>query len=215
MSALGRARDWLIAPPPRHAVQDAPRPLDRGVPVSSAAVLGRAGEVEPVAAALALALRGATRAKAATVALVGAEPPAADGASATPAARGGGERLEAHGFDARVRGRLAWTRLDAADSAFATAVHRVALVAPPAVLAVAAARTDAIDEALHECDLLVLVTADPDAPLAKLTAAGLDRAPLATVAPLGRGLARALARAGLRPPRAVRQTLTTVPELAR
>ena len=87
-------------------------PVARGSrEVTSAAVLGRPGEVEPVAAALALALRRQTRATTATVAVVGAAlPEAPEGGGA--AARKLGARLEAHGFEARVRGRLAWVRLD-------------------------------------------------------------------------------------------------------
>ncbi len=80
--------------------------------VASAAVLGRPGEVEPVAAALALALRRETRAKAAAVAVVGAVPPdVRRGGNA--AARRLAARLEAHGLEAHVRGRLAWVALAA------------------------------------------------------------------------------------------------------
>jgi len=197
------------------APHDPAPPRDLAGVVTSAAVLGRPGEVEPVAAALALALRGQVRAKAATVAVAGAAPPAVEGASSAAAARRLGERLEAHGHEPRVRGRLAWVELDPDDEHFAALARRVTLVGAPAVLAVTAARTDQVDAALNEQDLLVLVTADPEGPLARLAVAGLVGVPILTVRPLGRGPARALARAGVRPARPVRHLLTTTPEMAR
>ena len=72
-----------------------------------------------------------------------------------------------------------------------------------------------MDEALNEQDLLVLVTADPEGALAQLAVAGLTGVPILTIRPLGRGPARALARAGVRPARPVRQLLMTRPEVAR
>jgi hypothetical protein len=185
------------------------------VAVTSAAVLGRAGEVEPVAAALALALRRETRAKAATVAVAGEMPPEVEQRSAAAAARRLGARLEAHGLEAHVRGRLAWVRLEPGDPQFATTARRVALVAAPAVVAVTAARTAAVDEALGEQDLLVVVTSDPEGPLAQLAADGVAGAPVVGVRPLGRGPARALARAGVRPARSLRHLLATAPEATR
>jgi hypothetical protein len=177
---------------------------DAGV-VTSAAVLGRPRDVEPVAAALALALRRDARAKAAAVAVVGpaAAEPAADGGGAT-AARRLVARLDAHGLPARVRGRLAWVRLDPEDPQLVSAARRVTLVAAPAVLAVTSARTAAIDEVLAEQDRLVVVTGEPEGPLARLAAEGLPPVPVVFTRPLSRGPARALARAGLRPPRAAR-----------
>ena len=168
-----------------------------------------------MAAALALALRLQTRAKAAAVAVVGVAPPAVEGASSAAAARRLGARLEAHGHEPQVRGRLAWVELDPDDPQFASVARRVTLVAAPAVLAVTAARTVAVDEALNEQDLLVLVTADPEGPLAQLAVAGLTDVPILTTRPLGRGPARALARAGVRPAKPVRQLLLTRPEVAR
>jgi hypothetical protein len=194
--------EWITAPPAA------------AIAVTSAAVLGRAGEVEPVAAALALALRLQTRAKAAAVAVVGAVPREVEVGSSGAAARRLGARLEAHGLDPRVRGRLAWVELDSEDPQFASAARRVTLVAAPAVLAVTTARNVAVDEALNEQDLLVIVTAEPEGPLAQLAAAGLASVPILTVRPLGRGPARALARAGVRSARPMRQLLTTVPEVA-
>jgi hypothetical protein len=178
--------------------------------VTSAAVLGRPGEVEPVAAALALALRLESRAKAAAVAVVGAAPPVVEGASSAAAARRLAARLAAHGHEPHARGRLAWLELDPDDPHFAVVARRVTLVAAPAVLAVTAARTVAVDEALNEQDLLLLVTSEPDGALARLAVAGLTDVPILTTRPLGRGPARALARAGVRSARPVRQLLTEV-----
>ncbi len=100
-----------------------------------------------------------------------------------------------------MRGRLAWVRLDPAESQLAAAARRVALIAAPAVLAVTAPRSFALDEALAEQDLLVIVTADPEGPLARLVSSGLPPVPVVPVRPLGRGPRRVLARAGLRAPR--------------
>ena len=160
----------------------------------SAAVLGRPREVEPVAAALALALRRDTRAKVATVVLVGGGPVEAAGRGGA-AARRVVARLEAQGLEARVRGRLVWVRLDPGDPQLLAWVRRAMYVGAPAVLAVAAPRSAAIDEALAEQDLVVLVTGEPDGPLARSAAVGLDGVPIVPAAPLTRGPARALARA--------------------
>jgi hypothetical protein len=168
--------------------------------VTSAAVLGRAGDVEPVAAALALALRRQSRAKAATVAVVGPAPPA-DAGGGSAAARRIVARLDAHGFEAHVRGRLVWARLDPSDQEIAAVARRVTLIAAPAVLAITAPRTLALDEALAEQDLLVVVTTEPGGPLAALASSGLPPVHVALVRPLPRGPRRALARAGVRAPR--------------
>ena len=200
MTALTRAMSWFVAPPPSAAHLAVPDGLVADAVVTSAAVLGRAGEVEPVAAALALALRRQSRAKAATVAVVGPAPPVEAGGGAAAARRIAG-RLDAHGFEAQVRGRLAWVRLDPADPEFVAAVRRVTLIAAPAVLAITAPRTFALDEALAEQDLLVVVTAEPGGPLAQLVSGGLPPVPVLPMVPLPRGPRRALARAGIRAPR--------------
>jgi hypothetical protein len=199
--------------PPVAAESIAAPPDAVAAAVTSAAVLGRPGEVEPIAAALALALRRETRARAAAVAVVGPAPPeTAEGMSARAAARRLGARLDAHGLEARVRGRLAWVWLDPEDPQLGSASRRVTLVAAPAVLAITAPRTAAIDEALAEQHLLVIVAADPEGPLARLAAAGLDRVPIVVARPIGRGLSRSLARAGVRASGPVRALLATVPE---
>jgi len=181
------ARDFMAAAP--------------GRVVTGAAVVGRPREAEPVAAALALALRRETRSKAATVAVIG--PPLPEGSGGSGAGRRLAARLEAEGLEPRVRGRLAWVRLDPADPELPALAWQLALVAAPVVLAVTAPRTAAIDAALADQDLVVLVTSDPDGPLAVAATAGLPR--VATAAPLRRGLARELARAGIRPPAAIRR----------
>jgi hypothetical protein len=190
-------------------------PRDLSATITSAAVLGRPGEVEPIAAALALALRRETRAKAAAVALVGSEPPVVEGASAAPAARRLAARLEAHGHEPQVRGRLVWVELEAADGQFAVAARRVTLVGAPAVLAVSAARTAAVDAALNAPALQILDTTDPEGALAQLAVSGIAGVPILPARPLRRGPARSLARAGLRAARPVRQLLTPRPEVVR
>jgi hypothetical protein len=202
---------WIAAPPVADTATGgriAASPLADTAAVTSAAVLGRAGEAEPVAAALALALRRETRAKAATVAVVGPLLLEA-GEWVGPATRRLGARLEAHGLEPCLRGRLAWVGLEPEDPQLASAVRRVMLAAAPAVLAITAPRNAAIDEALAEQDLLVVVAADPDGPLAQLAAAGLEAVPVVVVRPLGRGPARSLARAGVRPPRSLTVLLAT------
>ncbi|HEX6025776.1 MAG TPA: hypothetical protein VFZ00_27545 [Solirubrobacter sp.] len=209
--APGRAAQAAVAPAELARSAAAPGSLVADRVVTSAAVLGRAGEVEPVAAALALALRRHSRAKAATVALVRDEPeisPPDTTAGGSAAARRIVARLDAHGFEAEGRGRLAWVALDPADEQFAAVVRRVTLVAAPAVLAITAPRTRSLDEALAEQDLLVVVTADPGGPLAQLVTSGPPPVKLLTVRPLPRGPRRALARAGLRAPRRLIREIT-------
>lgn len=219
MTALARAREWFVTPP---APRPGPEPVAASVPtaaaasavVASAAVLGRPGEVEPVAAALALALRRETRAKAAAVAVVGTVPPdVRRGGNA--AARRLAARLEAHGFEAHVRGRLAWVALAPGDPDLAAVARRVSLIAAPVVLAIAAPRSAGSDEALAEHDLLVVVTDDREGPLARLAAAGLPAIPTVSVAPLSRGLSRSFARAGIRPGRSFRRLLAMAREVER
>ncbi|MBE2320011.1 hypothetical protein DVA67_028865 [Solirubrobacter sp. CPCC 204708] len=183
-----RARNPVAA-----AVPPAALIADAGV-LTGAAVLGRPREAEPVAAALALALRRETRAKVATVAVVG--PPLPEASSGGGAGRRVAARLEAHGLEPRVRGRLVWVRLDPASPELASLVWQVALLAAPVVLAVTAPRTPAIDAALVEQDLTVLVTTEPDGPLAQAAGAGLGH--IVPTRPLKRGLARELSRAGIR-----------------
>jgi hypothetical protein len=211
MTALDRALSWFVAPPAHEGATTredfAAGDVAAASPsvVTSAAVLGRPGEVEPVAAALALALRRESRARAAAVVVAGPAPPEPAEGGGGSAARRVAARLAAHGLDARVRGRLAWVRLDPAAPQFLATARRVTLIAAPAVLAVTAPRSAELDEALAEQDLLVIVAADPHGPLARLAASGLPQVPVVTLRPLGRGPARTLARAGVRSGRSVRR----------
>jgi hypothetical protein len=158
-------------------------------------VLGRTGEAEPVAAAVALALRD----PAATVIVIGDPPPPADAeAVGTRAARRLVARLAAHGFEASPRGRLAWTH------APPEAAARAALAGAPAVLAITAPLSATLEAAIAQQALAVVVAPDPEGPLAELAVASLEHlgVPFLVAPPLHRGLARRLALAGLRAPRA-------------
>lgn len=204
-SRLGSGTEPRAASAPGPGLQP---PVSEPVPVTirvvtGAAVVGRPREAEPVAAALALALRRETRAKAATVAVIG--PPLPDGGGGGGAGRRLAARLEAEGLEPRVRGRLAWVRLDPGDPELPAVTWQLALVAAPVVFAVTAPRTAAIDAALADQDLVVLVTADPDGPLAAAATAGLPR--VTTTPPLARGLARELSRAGVRAAPAIRRLI--------
>ena len=190
----GRGSEAPPLAPPSHADFTA---------ITGAAVLGRSREAEPVAAALALVLRRETRSKAATVAVIG--PPLPEASGGGGAGRRIAARLEAHGLEPRVRGRLAWVRLDPASPDLASLAWQVALLAAPVVFAVTAPRTPAIDAALVEQDLVVLVTGDPDGALAAAAVAGLGR--VVTARPLSRGLGRELSRAGVRPAAPIRALL--------
>jgi hypothetical protein len=211
-------RDWFIAPPPHPseaaawappvdaalAVVDAASPHDASVSraLTSAAVIGRPGKAEPVAAGLALAIRG--RAPAAAVIVVG-EPqvPSADGG--TRAARRLSARLAAHGFGVAGRGRLAWAYVtpDVAQRA-------VRMAGEPVVLAITSPLDAALEVAIADHGLAIVVACDEHGPLAELATASLARPGLeiATVAPLRRGLGRVLAHHGLRAPPALRASIT-------
>src|SRR5215207_9987283 len=125
MTAVDRALSWFVAPAGGRSVPADPvaPPARDALALVSAAVLGRPREVEPVAAALALALRRDTRAKVATVVLVGGRPVDTTGGGG-PAARRVVARLEAQGLQARVRGRLAWVDLDPGDPELLACIRR-------------------------------------------------------------------------------------------
>jgi len=175
--------------------------------VRCAAVLGRPGHAQPVAAAVALALAAAAPARAATVAVIGRDAvPERDGpppSGGTRAARRLAARLDAHGLTARPRGRLVW--VDVAGEGREAAARRAALVGTPAVLAVTAPRAPDIEALLAEQDLLLLVMADPASPLARVAALAPAGAPIAVTRPLPRGPARSLALAGIAAPRGIRR----------
>jgi hypothetical protein len=183
--------------PPYDATDVLPREI------VGAAVVGRPGEAEPLAAAIALVLRRLTAARAASVVVVGATAPPTPGAAA-PAARRLAARLAAHGFEqVAARGLLAWTH------ATPETATRAAFVGAPAVLAVTIALTPALEEAITEQELVVVVTQEPEGALAELARSALTRPKLSVTAarPLPRGIARVLARAGLAAPRAAKELL--------
>jgi len=190
---LERAAAFFIAPaeaPARPAA--APMP-----PAARAVVLGAAGDVAPVAAAVALALRPPG-----LVALWRAEGAPAPGLSTRAAARLAA-RLSARDLPAVARGRLAWLALPDDPDEAAVAVRRAsAIVDGPLVTALAGARPPALDELVGEHDLAV-VAADPDTALARVAHAGLTARGVQALAcpPLRRGLSRRAARAGLAAPR--------------
>jgi hypothetical protein len=174
--------------------------------IVSVAVLGPPGEAEPVAAAVALALRRVARARTAAVVVIGGDAPPPDAVEGgTPAARRMAARLVAHGLHATGRGRLAWAH------APPDLAHRPVVADVPAVLAVVAPVTPAIEAAIAGQELAILVVPDRDGPLAELAAASLEHlgVPVLATAPLPRGLARRLALAGLCAHRAVFEVLAS------
>ena len=112
-------------------------------------------------------------------------------------------RLCAHDLPATARGRLARLSL-AADPAAAAAAVRCAsaIVDGPLVTALTGARPPELDDLVAEHDLAV-VAADPGSPLARAALASLAAHGIAATAcaPLGRGVQRKLAIAGLAAPR--------------
>jgi hypothetical protein len=210
MTALDRARTWFVTPTGEPAPRALPEYDARPSEITTAAVLGRPDEAEPVAAALALSWR----ARAAIVAVLDSLPAAPDVEISSPAPAGGtraarrlSARLAAHGLVGRPRGRLVWVRVSASEAA--VAVRRLAAMGAPVVVAVTAPRTAALDELLAELELIVVVTADPDGPLARLAVSAHPATRMLLALPLRRGPARSLARGGLRPARSVRQLLAT------
>jgi hypothetical protein len=197
---LDRAAAWFVAPP-----AGAPRPALAAAPpdhAPRAVVLGAPSEAPAVAGALAGALRSLHRSPAAVVAVIAADGSADRSAPAPPAfpgARRLAARLVLRGLDARPRGRLAWLASASVEDA-----TRLGSLDVPLVLAVAAPRTAAIDSLLAEQDLIAVVDADPDGPLARMAIAGLAGTSAEVVAcrpPYGP--VRLLALAGLASERAL------------
>lgn len=207
MSALDRARTWFVTPTDEPAPRALPECAARPSGITTAAVLGRPDEAEPVAAALALSWPS----RAAIVAVLEDLPAAPDvgvsSAGGTRAARRLLARLAGHGLVGRPRGRLVWVRVSAGEAE--VAVRRLAAMGAPVVVAVTAPRTAALDALLAELELMVVVTADPAGPLARLAVSAHPATRVLVVPPLRRGPARSLARGGLRPARSVRELLAT------
>jgi hypothetical protein len=168
-------------------------------PAMRAVVLGAAREAAPLAAAVALSLR----APAALAAVWEPGAPDVRPSAATRAAARLAARLAAHGLPAVARGRLAWLALADGAEAAAAAVRRAsAIVEGPLVTALTGARPPVLDDLVAEHDLAV-VAADPASPLAHAALAALAGRGVAAeaCAPLGRGLPRRLALAGVAAPR--------------
>lgn len=161
-----------------------------------AAVLGPVGEAVPVGALLANALRSAVGASTAALAVWAPGSAAVRGGPATPAASRLAGRLAARGLPAVGRGRLAWMALDDHPVAAAVATRRAAgALEVPFVVVLAGPRCDVVESVLAEQDLVVVATAEPDGPLARLAVAGCTVAALAC-APPAPGVARWVARSG-------------------
>jgi hypothetical protein len=198
-----RAAGFFVAPAQAEAA--APTAVLPGA--ARVAVLGGAGEAAPLAAAVALWLRAADRAPAALVA-VWRERAAGRGA-AMPSATRLAARLAEADLPATARGRLAWLTLPADPGAAVAAVHRAAAVVDaPLVTALGGARPAALDALVTGHDLVV-VAAEADTALARaaLAALPLPRDRALACRPPSRGVPAALARAGLRAPRAVTAAL--------
>jgi hypothetical protein len=198
-----RAVDFFIepreAPPAPPGLRAAPRTSVRAAtrPPLRAAVLGSAADAVPVAGMLANALRSASGASTAAVAVwapgasLGRGGPAALGASRLAA------RLTARGLPAVARGRLAWLRLDDHPVAAAVAVRRAAgALDVPLVAVLGGPRCEVIEGLIDEQDLVLVVAGEPDGPLVRLAVDGCAGAAVAHGA-CAPGPARWLALAGL------------------
>jgi hypothetical protein len=162
-----------------------------------AAVLGPAAGAVPAAAALASSLRATHGGAAAVVATWTPEhgAPSPRGPAAPAAARTAA-RLTARGLQSTAHGRLAWLPLDDHVVAAAVGARRTAAALDvPLVLALAGPRCDIVEGLLAEQDLVLVVAAEPDGPMARLAVASCPCAATAALPPCG--VRRALALAGL------------------
>ena len=202
--ALQRVAGFFFVPAAAQRTEPAALPA-----ATRAIVLGTSSDAVPLAAAHALALRAAVRASAALVAVwrPGDDDREARRGAATRAAARLAARLSAHGLPSVARGRLAWLVLPVEPAAAAAAVRRAsAMVEGPLVTALSGPRPAELDGLVAEHDLAV-VAADPDSPLARAALACLADLEGAARAPLGRGMSRALALAGLTAPHTTRLEL--------
>jgi hypothetical protein len=186
---LERAAAFFVAP----AAPAAPADAVVAPPAARAVVLGAAGDVVPMAAAVALALRPPG-----LVAVWNADRTPVAGVATRRAARLAA-RLAARDLPAVARGRLAWLALPADAAEAGAAVRRAsAAVDRPLVTALAGARPAALEDLVAEHDLAI-VAADPAGPLARVALADLAARGLDARAcrPLRRGLPRTIALAGL------------------
>ena len=197
---LGRAGEFFLSP----AAADSRVARAVVPPAVRAVVVGTRPDAVPLAAALALSLRAAGRARAAVVAVWDA-----DGLAAVrrgPATRPAAElaaRLAARGLPAVARGRLVWLPSPPDASLAAEAVRGASsVVEGPLVTALTGARPAELEELVAEHDLAI-VAARPQTALARAALAALAGRGVAGGArePLGRGMARTLALAGVAGPR--------------
>jgi hypothetical protein len=166
-----------------------------------AVVLGSAGDIGPLAAAVALSFRAGERAPAAVVATWGHD--AMRPSAATRAAGQVARRLSAHELPAVSRGRLVWLTLPDEPAAAADAVRRAsAVVDGPLVTALGGARPPELESLVAEHDLAIVI-ANPESSLARAALARLSARGIAAsaCAPVHHGVSRALALAGLAAPR--------------
>lgn len=176
-------------------------------------VLAPSRDLAHVAAAAGLAI--AARAPAVLVCLHGPERPAAAPAVRAPAAVGAARlasSLRARDLEAHARGRLAVAALpsDPGEAAMAVARAQAAASGLPSVLALAV-RHDELDALLATQDAIVVALRPGSEPgLAPLAVSGAQALGAAAVAFDLRSdpLARALASAGARAPRAMRDAVT-------
>jgi len=198
-----RAVDFFVEPREGPAapaeVRAAPRPSVRAaarLPVR-AAVLGSAADAVPVAGLLANALRSASGASTAAVAVWAPGASFGRGGPAALAASRLAARLTARGLPAAARGRLAWLRVDDHPVAASVAVRRAAgALDVPLVTVLGGPRCEVIEGLIEEQDLVLVVAGEPDGPLVRLA---VDSCAVAAVAhrACAPGPARWLALAGL------------------
>jgi len=178
------------------------------------ALIGRGEDLEPWAAAAALALAPGRSAAAVLWWAGPSEPPGGPVRSPAPAARAAraaAAALDAVGLQPAPRGRLVWAELPPAGPAAAAAAERAAAALDGrCVLALAGARGAALERLLDGVPCVGVVAA-PGGPLAGLALEGLERSGRAghalPPAPVPAGL---LARAGLLVPGGMRRALEPV-----
>jgi len=166
------------------------------------AVLGAVQDTRPLAASLALVLRATDRAPSGLVAVWGGGAPLVRGVATRATARLVA-RLSVRDLEAVARGRLAWLELPPDPAGASATLHAAAAVVDgPVITALAGPRPPALEPLIDDHDLAV-VAADPGSALASAALGTLAgrRAPAVACRPVPRGLASALAMAGLLSPR--------------
>lgn len=183
----------------------------RDVGACALALLAPARELPALGAAVALAAAAHRRAPAALLLRWSAAPVAGAGGAAAPAARRIAAALAARGHEPLAAGRLAILPLPGDPDHAARAAGQALAVAgrAPTVLALCV-RHEAFDAILAAHDAILVRLAPDAAPALAELAVGpaVDGVPTASRLDVGLGLpARALARAGLAAPRAVRHAV--------